>query len=118
MVIRDRLANPLPIQKGGPGANELAKFKNDLRHYRRWVLVCLFLNSGATKKSKKKVFEEVSKSLESYGELSVSPEAVEKSYYRIEKEKIDPTQMWKYRPPMYTAAKLTGTLPGSDVPKE
>lgn len=117
-VIRDRLVNPLPIQKGGPGANELAKVKNDLRHFRRWVLVCKFLNSGATKRSKKMVFKEVSDRLKSHGERSVSPEAVEKSYYKVEKEKTDPTEMWKYRPAMHLAAKLTGTLPGSDNSKQ
>ena len=81
------MANPLPLQKGGPSANELAKIKNDLIHFRRWQLVCENLKSGTAKKSKKEVFDEVSKNLKLHGQLVVSPETVEKSYYRVEKDR-------------------------------
>jgi hypothetical protein len=117
-VICERLAKPMPVQKGGPSGNENSKLQNDLRHFRRWLMVRKILKSNLPKKiSVKKACEKSSKLLQSYGELSVAPDTVEKSYYKIEMGKKDPKRMWKYQPPRRIAAKLTGTLPGSDTSK-
>jgi hypothetical protein len=83
-----------------------------MRRYRRWKLVGDRLRAGC--KSKKDAFIAVRDALSSHGELSVTEGMVEKSYYKVEKERRDPEKKWQYHRPMFLqTGKLTGTIAGA-----
>jgi hypothetical protein len=114
-IVGDRLLNAPSTSAGGPAANELLKYQNDMRDFRRWLLVKKVMETDGCKQTP--AFAKVSTLLQSYGEKVVAAGMVGTSYNRVEKARKDETKMWRYLIADYELAQLTQTVPGTEILK-
>lgn len=103
-AVGDRLKLGFPTGKGASG-NELARYRNDMKHFRRWQAVMLLLQEGI---SSMDVFDEAANRLK--GNFAHAGEdAVKKSFQRVKKDLQNPKRRLRYYRAMREVQELTDT---------
>ncbi len=109
-IIGDRLKLGFSLKNGRSG-NELAKYQNSMKHFRRWQVVSKLLENGVVFT---KVFGEAEDLLQKTF-AKAKDDTIEKSYKRVEKDMNDPKKRLQYYRAQREVQELTNT-PTIEVP--